>query len=316
MRIVNLVENTEGASGCEYAHGLSFYIETEEHKILMDSGPNDITIRNAQKLGIDLTAVDTLILSHGHYDHGGGIISFAKINPNATIYMQDCAFGEYYADDGEDKGKDRYRYIGIEDAIKELPQLRLINGNTKIDDELSVFTVKKEDIIRPATNNKLKIKQGRKYVQDDFKHEHYLVVRTGHMHILISGCAHNGILNILDEYRQIYREDPDAVISGFHLMKKSAYTDEEILDILDIAKALTKSKTKFYTCHCTGVLAYEMMKRIMGDKLVYVHSGDEIDIEPQKTTPGRSAYMKGHKFFAWATVVCFVMTMITGYKKK
>ena len=77
MRIINLVENTEGASGCGVEHGLCFYIETEKHKLLMDAGQTGLLLENAEKLGIDLTQVDTVVLSHGHYDHGGGILPFA-----------------------------------------------------------------------------------------------------------------------------------------------------------------------------------------------------------------------------------------------
>lgn len=80
MRIINLIENTEGIDGCVYAHGLSFYIETSGHKLLMDLGPSEDTIKNAAVLGVDLSSVDTVILSHGHYDHSGGIIPFTKIN--------------------------------------------------------------------------------------------------------------------------------------------------------------------------------------------------------------------------------------------
>ena len=91
MRIINLIENTEGSMGCAYAHGLSFYVETKKHKLLMDLGPSEETLKNAEKLGIDLTQVDTVILSHGHYDHSGGIMAFTKINPDAVIYMQESA---------------------------------------------------------------------------------------------------------------------------------------------------------------------------------------------------------------------------------
>ncbi len=69
MRILNLVENEPGVSGCEASHGLSFYVETKNHKLLFDSSPGDVVIRNAKMLGVDLPAVDTVILSHGHYDH-------------------------------------------------------------------------------------------------------------------------------------------------------------------------------------------------------------------------------------------------------
>ena len=66
MRIINLVENTEGSAGCGVEHGLCFYIETEKHKLLMDTGQTDLLIGNAERLGIDLTLVDTVVLSHGH----------------------------------------------------------------------------------------------------------------------------------------------------------------------------------------------------------------------------------------------------------
>ncbi len=98
MRIVNLIENTEGVEGCSCAHGLSFYIETEKHKLLFDLGPSGDTLGNAGQLGVDLKAVDTVILSHGHYDHSGGIISFSEINNDAPIYMQRSATGDYYAE--------------------------------------------------------------------------------------------------------------------------------------------------------------------------------------------------------------------------
>ena len=91
MRIINLIENTEGANGCAFAHGLSFYIETASHKALVDLGPSEETLANASKLGIELSNVDTVILSHGHYDHSGGIMSFSKINDSAKIYMQKTA---------------------------------------------------------------------------------------------------------------------------------------------------------------------------------------------------------------------------------
>ena len=96
MRIINLMEDTDGKNGCLYEHGLSFYIETNHHKLLLDTGASEATLENAKKLGIDLTRVDTVILSHGHYDHSGGIMAFAKLNPKAKIYLQRSAGFDYY----------------------------------------------------------------------------------------------------------------------------------------------------------------------------------------------------------------------------
>lgn len=278
MKIVNLIENTEGTSGCISAHGLSFYVETEKHRLLCDLGPSEDTLKNAALLGIDLRAVDTVILSHGHYDHSGGIIPFAELNHTALIYMQKSAADGYYADDGEtaDSGAaDRYRYIGIDREITKLPQVRFTDGDFVIDDELSLFVMDKCGRL-PFTNVRLKRLENGAYVQDDFRHEQFLVIREKGRTVLMSGCAHNGILNIVGEYNRKYGSDPDVVISGFHLMKKTDYKDHQIREIKDTAEELARHDTLFYTCHCTGIPAYEIMKEIMGDKLRYVHSGDEI----------------------------------------
>lgn len=379
MRIINLIENTEGASGCSVEHGLCFYIETEKHKLLMDTGQTELLLENAKKLGIDLTQVDTVVLSHGHYDHGGGILPFAEINPTAKIYVPEAAFGEYYAvnKDGEP------HYIGLAKEIQELPQVVKVsakagaeakpeaseeagasNGIYQIDDELLLFSGIGSEHAIPSTNQRLKKKTEDGFVQDDFAHEQCLVIREGVKKVLLSGCAHHGILNIMDRYCELFGEEPDYVISGFHMMKKHSYSDEDINMIIDTALALRQYKTVFYTGHCTGVEPYNAMKKLMGNQLHYVHSGDEIRIrtgierivwnprdkagvlngdrraagaagagpaknaDPVKTEPikktetaeaaqkKRSEYMKWHKFFAWGTVACFVMTMVTGYKRK
>jgi 7,8-dihydropterin-6-yl-methyl-4-(beta-D-ribofuranosyl)aminobenzene 5'-phosphate synthase len=281
MRIVNLIENTEGLRGCVYAHGLSFYIETKKHKLLVDLGPSEETLENASKLGIDLGAVDIVILSHGHYDHSGGIIPFSKINSKADIYMQRLATGDYYSDGGEREGSERYRYIGIDKEIADLSQINLLDGDHVIDEEVSVFVIDEPVNRRPFTNSRLKEKVDGSYIQDEFRHEQYVVITEGNRKILISGCAHNGILNILGEYERKYGSQPDAVISGFHLMKKSDYTDDEIAEIIDTAKRLKEYRTTFYTCHCTGVTAYESMRCIMGDQLRYVHSGEDVRLRYQ-----------------------------------
>ena len=94
--------------------------------------------------------------------------------------------------------------------------------------------------------------------------------------ILLSGCAHNGILSILDAYIEKFGQAPDFVVSGFHLMKKTEYKESEIEEIKDIAEELKKYTSRFVTCHCTGIPAYEIMKPVLGDRLEYVHSGEEI----------------------------------------
>ena len=277
MRIINLIENTEGRSGCACAHGLAFYVETKKHRILLDLGPSGETLHNAQTLGIDLDKVDTVILSHGHYDHSGGILPFAGINDRALIYMQESAVGDYYSDRGK-SAPERYEYIGIDKNIAKLPQVRFLQGDHKIDDELELFTIKSRSHKLPSSNKRILVRRGDHFQCDDFVHEQFLVIREGSKRVLMSGCAHSGILSIMDAFCDKYGKEPDLVISGFHLMKKTEYTGDEIREIEEIAEELKKYSTRFITCHCTGIPAFDRMKAIMEDQLAYVHSGEEIDL--------------------------------------
>lgn len=269
MKLTILTEDTCGHPECVYEHGLSIYIETSKHRILMDTGASDVLISNARKLGVHLEAVDTVIISHGHYDHTGGVRAFCNLNPTAQIYMQQKAAGDYYH--GE-------RYIGIDKEILSLPNLHLLQGDEVIDDELSIFTGITGRRFYPQSNLILSEKVENKLVQDTFAHEQCLVIQTPGSHVLLSGCAHNGILNILDRYHQLYQAMPDYVISGFHMMKKTDYTPEEIRTITETARELKKWNTGFYTGHCTGQNAYDLMKPIMGEQLMQIHCGSRIEI--------------------------------------
>ena len=271
MRIVNLIENTPGVADCLYEHGLSFYIETKEHKILADAGKSDNFLHNADVLGIDLKKVNLAFLSHGHYDHSGGLMSFARLNPAARIYMQKSAGDNYYHVD-----PNRVEYIGIDQELLNLEQICLLDGAVELDEEISIFTDVKGRRLWPKGNLNLKKRIGADDLQDEFEHEQYLVLSQDGKKILISGCAHNGILNILEKYREIYGSDPDVVISGFHMMKHNGYTEEDEAIIREIAEELVKTKIKLYTGHCTAEHPFELMKEVLGDQLVWVHSGEEI----------------------------------------
>ena len=268
MRIVTLVENSCGHEGCIAEHGLSIYIETEKHKLLLDTGQTDAVVKNAKVLGIDLTAVDTVILSHGHYDHSGGILPFSKLNLSAQIIMQSSAAEPHY--NGE-------RYIGIDTDILKLTNVRLIDGDMQLDDELFLFSGITGRRSYPQGNRKLScLKDGVK-TEDDFMHEQCLVITQNGKRWLLSGCAHNGILNILDRYKELFNSYPDYVITGFHMMKREGeLTGEEKALIIQTAQELSQLDIVFYSGHCTGIPAFELMKQIMGSKLIALHSGETV----------------------------------------
>ena len=155
MKIITLVENTEGAKGCGAEHGLSLYVETERHRLLMDTGASSLFLQNAQILGVDLEKVDTVILSHGHFDHGGGILTFANVNPQAKIWLQKSAFGDFYS---QPKGQEGH-YIGLDPAIRNLEQLVFAGDVCRIDEELTVFSAIGTAWPLPPTNHALKEKE-------------------------------------------------------------------------------------------------------------------------------------------------------------
>lgn len=270
MKIVILMEDTCGNPSCVYEHGLSVYVETNKHRLLIDTGATDAFMQNAKELGIDLTAVDTVIVSHGHYDHAGGIMAFHAYNPGAKIYMQRTACGDYYH---------KERYIGIDQNIARLNCVQTLDGDKRIDEELFLFGNITGRKYFAKSNLELSKRVDGKNIQDQFEHEQCLVITQGEEHTLISGCAHNGILNILSSYQKYFQKPPKMVISGFHMMKKGAYEPQEQQIICETAKQLCTPQladTVFYTGHCTGSQAFALMKPYLGERLIQIHSGMQI----------------------------------------
>lgn len=268
MRMLTLVENSCGDARCIAEHGLSVYLETEKHKLLLDTGQTDALLKNADVLGVELAAVDTVILSHGHYDHAGGILPLCERTQTAVIYLQRAATEPHF--NGE-------RYIGIDPAVANLPNVRLLDGDTKLDDELFLFSgVTGRRCFPPGNRTLTRLENGRQ-TPDDFVHEQYLVLTQNGKRILLSGCAHNGILNILDRFRVLFGGEPDVVISGFHMMKRSGpHTEAEKETILQTARALKETNTVFFSGHCTGETAFALMQTVLGDRLRALHTGCDI----------------------------------------
>ena len=191
MRIISLVENTT-KSELKTKHGLSLYIETKSHKILFDLGSDSTLFENAMKRNIDISKVDTVIISHGHFDHGGALQKFLDINSVANIYVQKEAFEPHYS-----KTLFLKIPVGIDSQLKSNRQIKLLNGNYKIDEELSLFTVSKTNKFYSPANNALYDKKGK----DTFGHEQNLIISENKV-VVIMGCGHAGVVNIMEEAKK------------------------------------------------------------------------------------------------------------------
>ncbi len=263
MKIQVLVENTTARQDLQAEHGLGIYVETRKHKILFDMGQSGAFAANAEKLGIDLSEVDIAVLSHGHYDHGGGLKHFLELNRKAPVYLSRYAFMPHY--NGSDK------YIGLAEELKKSNRLIFTEDVMEIDSELHLYSCNERKKLFAFDSFGLNMLEKGILLPDDFRHEQYLMICEDEKKVLLSGCSHKGILNIVSWF------EPDVLVGGFHFMKMDSAGDgAEKLG--QAAKQLMKYRTQYYTGHCTGVEQYEFLKNIMGEQLEYLATGEAVTI--------------------------------------
>lgn len=254
MKIYTLSDNS-AENGCKAEHGLSLYIETQGKNILFDTGQSSVFAENAERMGVDLSKADCAVISHGHYDHSGGLKHFLKINPSAPVYIQKSAFIPCYSKSGKNIGTDRDlpnnpRIVPTEDFFRISPEIYTETKN------------KEKRMFRPKEQF---LYQGTPQTEDLFLHEQYLIINENGKKTVFSGCSHKGILNIA------FWHHPDFLIGGFHLKDCSTERDAERLK--EIAEELKKSQTVFYTGHCTGTEQFRFLKQILKDRLEYLSAG-------------------------------------------
>ena len=258
MKITVLTENTGINESLITEHGLSLYIETEAYKILFDMGQTDAFIKNAEKLNIKLENVDFAVLSHGHYDHGGGLKNFFDINKDAPIYIHKLAFEPHF--NGSEK------YIGLDTSLQNNPRIIFTEDFFKINENISLYSCNDKKLNFQLDFSGLNKVENGELMPDEFLHEQYMLIEEKGKKILISGCSHKGILNITHWF------DAEVIIGGFHFSK---FPLDDTLK--NYAIHLNTTNAEFFTCHCTGVEQYKFMKNHM-NKLSYISTGMTIEI--------------------------------------
>ena len=260
MKIITLIENTTDREDLTAEHGLSLYIEACGKKILFDAGESGAFADNALKLGVDLSQVDMAILSHGHSDHSGGLLRFMKCNPTAPIWLRPEALGSYHNASGN--------CISLDPELKASPWLRKAADEEKLAEGLTLFSCNHREKSVSLDSAGLTVCRKGICYPDDFLHEQYLLIEEGEKRVLISGCSHKGILNISRWFC------PDVLIGGFHYMR----IDPRDPMLVAAAETLLRGSTLYYTGHCTGAQQYDVMKKIMADRLQSLSTGTVIEI--------------------------------------
>ena len=264
MKIITLLENTSRRPGLAAARGLSLYVETAGRRVLFDMGPDASFLENARALGVDLSAVDTAVLSHGHSDHGGGLAAFCEMNDKAKIYLRREALGAYYAVlPGQEPG-----YIGLPPEAKNPAERFVYTGDREdLGDGLTLFSDVEDDKTLRAVAPKLQERTGAGFRPDGFAHEQHLLVEENGKAALLAGCGHLGIVNTLRAAKRLLGRAPDVVFGGFHLFELRPDAPESQALMAATAAELAEGDTVYYTGHCTGDWAFERLRETLGERL-------------------------------------------------
>lgn len=259
MKITVLIENTACREDLAAEHGLSLLIELDNCTILFDAGQTGAFADNAAKLGMDLNAVDFCILSHGHYDHGGGLTRFLAENDHAPVYLSRHAFGEYFS-----SGK----YIGLDHALEGNSRLIAVEDVLEIQPGITLCSC--NDLLRPFSFGVFgqSVRKNGTHTDDAYLHEQYLLIETDGKKYCFSGCSHKGVRNILHWFC------PDVFFGGFHFIRMEPQGRE----LADAAAQLQQFPTRYFTGHCTGQAQYAVLKEYLGDRLHYLHTGTTIEL--------------------------------------
>lgn len=263
MKWTVLSDNRSNSPMLETEHGLSILLQTERHKILLDTGASDVFLRNAEQLDVNLSDVDYVFISHGHSDHAGGLRFFLEQNRQAKVIVSpDAMSGKFFSKRGN------LHSITADWPEIDAARLILIDQTCEIAEGIHVIAHIPQNHPMPKGNQNLYAQDTHgDYIHDDFRHELALYVDG----LLFTGCAHSGLENIVSACRWPVK----SVVGGFHLLDGQE-TDEEIGAL---AKRLNKQypSTRFYTSHCTGDNVFEVLKNVMGEQLQSFTCGTTIN---------------------------------------
>ncbi|HKK66132.1 MAG TPA: MBL fold metallo-hydrolase [Clostridia bacterium] len=256
LRITALIEDSPGEdTSLEYEHGLSFFIEYDGHTLLFDTGQTGAFVRNAEVLGVNLMTLEKVVLSHGHYDHTGGLLILADTARSFELYLKECIFQKKYAHkEGryEFKGNAfneadlrnlgiRYRFVQ-EDCTELLPGVWLITNFPRV-------------YADEAANPRFVLEEAGVYRQDRFDDEVVLALESPRGLVVLLGCSHPGVRNMLDHVKAQLKQPIYAVLGGTHLVEADEKRTMDAVEYL-----LREVSGPIGISHCSGKAAMAQLK--------------------------------------------------------
>lgn len=276
MRMTVLIENDPPNDGTQLSaeFGLSLFFELNGTRILFDTGDSGVFADNAERLGLDIAAVDLAVLSHHHFDHGGGLERFLTLNDRAPVYLRRAEHTARFS-----RFPDRTRPIGIDLELLERHSDRFVelDETTHVSAGVTLLMETGSGHRRPPGNDRLLIQRGDELVADDFDHELTMVLHDNDEMVVVTGCSHGGVLNMIDAAVERF---PDhrlrAVVGGFHLI---GLPDNDSMalsrtEVEAVGRAIrSRCDGPIFTGHCTGKLAFDVLAGVLGDQLHHLTIG-------------------------------------------
>jgi 7,8-dihydropterin-6-yl-methyl-4-(beta-D-ribofuranosyl)aminobenzene 5'-phosphate synthase len=267
IRITILIEDTCDSPQLSCEHGLSLWLELDDKLILFDTGQSELFLKNAEILGVDLSGTDAIVLSHGHYDHTGGLPAIADIALDAKVYLHPEAAKQKFSrktfgakpigmSDSTQKALEKYDLVLTDkitpvcDGVYVTGQVLRLNG---FEDVGGAFFLD-ENCRTP----------------DKMADDQTLFIESKKGLVVVFGCAHAGVINILDHISNFTNQNHIyAVIGGMHLLNANEDRIAKTIETLEKYKV-----RKIMPLHCTGAEAVGSLKKAFGDKCFILHTGD------------------------------------------
>lgn len=266
LKVTVLIDNMVNSRGLMAEHGLSFYIQKDSKKFIFDTGQGLGLTHNCRQLGVDLDKVTSVVLSHGHYDHTGGIEALLQMNPELTFRGHPDVLKRKYKEQNEE-----FIEIGMPEEVKGKLSENIIFNHHIEEIEEDIFLTGELPPSQPGDRPGSFKVWDNGYTQDTFRDEQALYIKTPRGLVVFSGCSHNGIMETLHHIKKISGEKIYTVMGGFHLEKLGKQ------EITKIAGEMQQMKIDFLgLCHCTGINAFCYFKQKFKEQVFYCPTGAQI----------------------------------------